>query len=87
MMQPGLTVPHRSLLPVAAAGGRAALRCSGAWRAGGDGEERPDDDSGIALKEASPELKRPPLFKVILLNDDYTPMEFVVEVLEIFFQA
>ena len=32
------------------------------------------------------ELKKPKLFKVILLNDDYTPMEFVVQVLEIFFQ-
>ena len=49
--------------------------------------ERPDNrnDEGLALKEAKPKLKRPPLFKVILINDDYTPMEFVVHVLEIFF--
>lgn len=49
--------------------------------------ERPDNrnDDGLALKEAKPKLKRPPLFKVILINDDYTPMEFVVHVLEIFF--
>jgi ATP-dependent Clp protease adaptor protein ClpS len=49
--------------------------------------ERPDNrnDEGLALKEAEPKLKRPPLFKVILINDDYTPMEFVVHVLEIFF--
>ena len=49
--------------------------------------ERPDNrnDEGLALKEAKPKLKRPPLFKVILINDDYTPMEFVVRVLEIFF--
>ena len=32
-----------------------------------------------------PKLKRPPLYKVIILNDDYTPMEFVVQVLETFF--
>ena len=47
-----------------------------------------DDDSagGLALQESEPELKRPPLFKVVLINDDYTPMEFVVEVLEVFFR-
>ncbi len=30
------------------------------------------------MEEARPRLKRPPMFKVLLLNDDYTPMEFVV---------
>lgn len=45
-----------------------------------------EDGSGLALDEARPRLKRPPLYKVILLNDDYTPMEFVVQVLERFFQ-
>ncbi|MCI0400095.1 MAG: ATP-dependent Clp protease adapter ClpS [Gammaproteobacteria bacterium] len=40
---------------------------------------------GLALQEAKPKLKRPSLYKVILLNDDYTPMEFVVQILEIFF--
>ena len=44
-----------------------------------------DADGGLALENARPELKKPPLFKVVLLNDDYTPMEFVVEVLETFF--
>ena len=42
-------------------------------------------DEGLALKEAKPKLKRPPLFKVVLMNDDYTPMEFVVHILEDFF--
>lgn len=37
------------------------------------------------LEEARPRLKKPPLYKVVLLNDDYTPMEFVVDLLEIFF--
>ena len=48
--------------------------------------EKEDSSGGIALEESKPELKRPPLFKVVLINDDYTPMEFVVEVLEIFFR-
>ena len=47
----------------------------------GKGEEEGD----LALAPAKPKLKRPPLYKVVLLNDDYTPMEFVVEVLEHFF--
>jgi ATP-dependent Clp protease adaptor protein ClpS len=42
-------------------------------------------DTGIALKEARPKLKKPPLYRVVMLNDDYTPMEFVVHVLEKFF--
>ena len=37
------------------------------------------------LQEAKPELKAPNKYKVIILNDDYTPMEFVVEVLSTFF--
>jgi ATP-dependent Clp protease adaptor protein ClpS len=42
-------------------------------------------DDGLALQEAKPKLKRPPLYKVLLLNDDYTPMDFVVYVLQKFF--
>jgi len=37
---------------------------------------------GLALKEAKPELKEPSMYKVFLLNDDFTPMEFVVTLLE-----
>jgi len=44
-----------------------------------------DRESGLTVQEAEPKLRRPPLFKVLLLNDDYTPMEFVVQVLETFF--
>ena len=42
-------------------------------------------DVGIAVQETKPKLKRPPLYKVVLNNDDYTPMEFVVQILEGFF--
>ena len=45
-------------------------------------EER---ESGLSVQEGKPELKRPPMYKVLLLNDDFTPMEFVVLILENFF--
>lgn len=44
-----------------------------------------DGDADVAVKTRV-RTKRPPLYKVMLLNDDYTPMEFVVHVLERFFQ-
>ncbi len=46
-----------------------------------------DDNEGDAsvITETRPKTARPPLYKVMLLNDDYTPMEFVVHVLERFF--
>ncbi|MCU7915155.1 MAG: ATP-dependent Clp protease adapter ClpS [Candidatus Thiodiazotropha sp. (ex Gloverina cf. vestifex)] len=48
-------------------------------------KEQTSQDDGLALQEAAPKLKKPPLYKVIILNDDFTPMEFVVQVLESFF--
>ncbi|GAA6152673.1 ATP-dependent Clp protease adapter ClpS [Pseudoteredinibacter isoporae] len=49
-----------------------------------------DDDlhwnGGTVLERAKPKLKKPPMYKVIMLNDDYTPMDFVVEVLCNFFR-
>ncbi len=55
-------------------------------RAAGE-PEGPDDGRvgsglGAVVEEAAPKLKKPPLYKVLLLNDDYTPMEFVVDVLQ-----
>ena len=43
------------------------------------------DDSGTATQEAPPKLQKPRMYQVVLLNDDYTPMEFVVELIEQFF--
>ena len=43
-----------------------------------------DNRTGILLEER-PKVKKPPLYKVIMLNDDYTPMEFVVEMLQTYF--
>jgi ATP-dependent Clp protease adaptor protein ClpS len=37
------------------------------------------------VQEARPELKQPAMYKVVLLNDDFTPMDFVVDVLKNFF--
>lgn len=45
-------------------------------------EDQGQSGSGLLVEEAKPKLKRPPLYQVVLLNDDFTPMEFVVDVLE-----
>ena len=45
------------------------------------GDER-IDSFDLAVEEARPKLKEPPLYRVVLINDDYTPMEFVVDILE-----
>ncbi len=58
---------------------------SGLWRAQDGDAPGLGEDRGVAVAEAKPKLKKPPMYKVILLNDDYTPMEFVIHVLETFF--
>ena len=53
-----------------------------------DDDDRPDDGGDvetIIVAKPKTHTKRPSLYKVLLLNDDYTPMEFVVHVLERFF--
>jgi ATP-dependent Clp protease adaptor protein ClpS len=48
-------------------------------------DKRYDYGDTAVITETKPKTKRPPLYKVMLLNDDFTPMEFVVMVLERFF--
>ncbi|SFH92516.1 ATP-dependent Clp protease adaptor protein ClpS [Albimonas pacifica] len=67
-------VPARALPPVRAGRPRAA------------GPSRPSDDpDGVLAVKPRTRPQKPSMYKVLLLNDDYTPMEFVVHVLERFF--
>ena len=48
--------------------------------------ENPDHEQGdVAVQTAPPEVKRPPMYAVVLMNDDYTPMDFVIEILQQYF--
>jgi len=51
----------------------------------GDDDQEPGRDDSVIAETARPKTKRPSLYKVIMLNDDFTPMDFVVEVLMKFF--
>lgn len=50
-----------------------------------DDTRQPGGGLNVVLLPEETKLKPPPLYRVILLNDDYTPMEFVVDVLQKFF--
>lgn len=55
----------------------------------GNGSDNGDGDHGRGTEivtKIRPKTKRPSMYRVLLLNDDYTPMEFVIHVLERFFQ-
>ncbi|WP_394689685.1 ATP-dependent Clp protease adapter ClpS [Hoeflea sp.] len=49
------------------------------------GDGGPDRGTSV-ITRTKPQVKKPSLYRVLLLNDDYTPMEFVIHVLERFFQ-
>ena len=51
---------------------------------GTDRKDQDDRETGVVVKSKA-KTKKPSMYKVLLLNDDYTPMEFVVHVLERFF--
>ena len=63
----------------------AGERLSSEVVASGDDDLESDRGIGVVEEIAKPELKRPPMYKVMLMNDDYTPMEFVIEILQLFF--
>lgn len=46
-------------------------------------DEHPEGD--VVVQTAPPEIKRPPMYAVVLMNDDYTPMDFVIEILQQYF--
>ena len=48
-------------------------------------QQNEDHEGDIAVQTAPPQLKRPPMYAVVLLNDDYTPMDFVIEILQQYF--
>jgi ATP-dependent Clp protease adaptor protein ClpS len=61
------------------------LGASNSGDGGNGGDERTDHDAGFTATTEKPKLQKPPLYKVVLINDDDTPMDFVVEVLCSFF--
>jgi ATP-dependent Clp protease adaptor protein ClpS len=85
-----MTHPVRPALPPAAGSVDGSLGTMRPRLAGDDDKRRTDKGSpgapGTAvITKTKPQTKRPNLYRVLLLNDDYTPMEFVVLVLERFF--
>lgn len=79
------TVPAPTVLAstVLAHGGNRPIRRGG----GTDGQsDNPDSPTIGVVVRTRPETRKPAMYKVLMLNDDYTPMEFVVHVLERFFQ-
>ncbi|MCY4045461.1 MAG: ATP-dependent Clp protease adapter ClpS [Cellvibrionales bacterium] len=50
-----------------------------------DVDSNSDADVAVAPQTAKPKLAKPKMYQVVMLNDDYTPMEFVVDVLQSFF--
>ena len=88
---PESLAPHQSAAPVPPEGPRlaSARAVAPGWRLAdkdGDDDAGGDDPSGDLAVATKPKSKRPSMYKVLLLNDDYTPMEFVVIVLKRFFR-
>jgi len=86
MNLPGTRSPEPPI-PSTGRASRGAFCLAGERMADDDRKRRGDPGSpGTAvITKTKPQTKRPSLYRVLLLNDDYTPMEFVVHVLERFF--
>ena len=74
------TLRKLSTEPEAIDNARESVKASG-----DEDSHEPGRGTSVLEAPAEPKLKKPPLYKVVLLNDDYTPMEFVVDVLQMFF--
>jgi ATP-dependent Clp protease adaptor protein ClpS len=70
----------------AAAPARPPLAVAMAGGSDKDKTGNPNEPGTLVITRPKPKTKRPNMYRVLLLNDDYTPMEFVVHVLERFFQ-
>jgi ATP-dependent Clp protease adaptor protein ClpS len=55
-------------------------------RLSSDNDNDNQKPSDVTVLETKPKIKRPSLYKVIMLNDDFTPMEFVIHVLQLYFR-
>jgi ATP-dependent Clp protease adaptor protein ClpS len=67
-------------------GGRTGGNTGGGQSDGGRTDGGGDTPNTSVVVKARPKTRKPAMYKVLMLNDDYTPMEFVVHVLERFFQ-
>ncbi len=63
----------------------ATIICDDKKDSGADGSSSDSGTGTQTLVQSKPRLQEPPMFKVILLNDDFTPMDFVVHILNKFF--
>jgi ATP-dependent Clp protease adaptor protein ClpS len=79
-LHPQITMRPRIPAPIAAAARPSRLASDDGKRRGSSGAP-----GTAVISKTKPQTKRPSLYRVLLLNDDYTPMEFVVHVLERFF--
>ena len=81
-----IATPH---FPAAAEPARSSAPRANAPRMADDDRKRkgnaPSDPSVAVITKTKPQTKRPNMYRVLILNDDYTPMEFVTHVLERFF--